>query len=296
MASHLNKSVSDTDVNRVGSGNKTPPSYVFQRVKRSRENTEDCLIEQLNEFKEEMKKMMSLFTANQSTEMIKITTTLKEIQYSNSSIENSIAFLTAQNEEYKQKIIQLENQAKEDKKYIVILENKMEEMLIGSRKANFVIQNVPKRNNETKEDLIEMTLFLSQTIGCNINKHDIKDIYRVRGRNLELKKSPIVVETGSTLLKTEIMKTAKAFNIKHKAKLCCKHLGFKTQVDDPIFLSEHLTAKGSRLHFLARDLVKSGSHKYCWTSYGNVYVMKDDQAPTITIRNEEQVHKLTLAK
>lgn len=296
MESLLNKSASDTDVNLVGSGNVTPTNYVFRRMKRSREDMSDGLTEQLNEFKEEIKKMMALFTVNYDSEMMKITSTLKEIQQSNFNIENSIASLTAQNEEYKKKIFHLENQVKEDKKYIFTLENKIEEMQVGNRKTNFVIKNVPKRNNETKEDLMEMTLFLSKSISCNINKYDIKDIYRARGRNLEQQRSPIIVETGSTLLKTEIFKAAKMFNIKQKSKLCCKHLGFKTQEDDPIFLSEHLTAKGSRLHFLARDLVKSGSYKYCWTSYGNVYVRKDDQAPTIVIRNEEQVHKLTLAK
>ncbi|KAJ8710517.1 hypothetical protein PYW08_009032 [Mythimna loreyi] len=292
----LNKSASDTDVNLAGSENITPTNYVFRRMKRSRVDMDESLTEQLNEFKEEMRKMMTLFTSNHGSEMMKITSTLKEIQQSNCNIENSIAFLTAQNEEYKQKIIQLENQAREDKKNIAILENKIEEMQIGSRKTNFVIKNVPKINNETKEDLIAMTLYLSQVIGCNLNRYDIKDIYRVRGRNKEQQRSPIVVETGSTLLKAEIMKTAKTFKIKQKTQLCCKHLGFKTQEDDPIFLSEHLTTKGSRLHFLARDLVKSGSYKYCWTSYGNVYVKKEEQAPTIIIKSEEQVHKLTLAK
>lgn len=296
MDSQLNKSASDTDINLVGSGNITPTNYVSRRMKRSREAMDDSFTDQLNEFKEEMRKMMTLFTTNHGSEMMKITSTLKEIQQSNCNIENSIASLTAQNEEYKQKIIQLENQARDDKKNIVILENKIEEMQIGSRKTNFVIKNVPRTNNETKEDLIAMTLFLSQTIGCNVNRYDIKDIYRVRSRNLEQQRSPIVVETGSTLLKAEIMKAAKVFNIKHKSKLCCKHLGFKTHEDDPVFLSEHLTSKGSRLHFLARDLVKSGSYKYCWTSYGNVYVKKEDQAPTIIIKSEEQVHKLTLAK
>lgn len=296
MDPSLNKSLSDTDVNLLGNPNKTPPNYVFERVKRTREDMDACLSRQLHEFKEEMRKMMSHFSVNQGNEMSKISATLKEIQLSNANIENSISFLTAQNDEFKKKIHQLEIEAKKDKEYIVTLENKFEDMQIGSRKSNFVIKNVPKKNNETKDDLLDLTTFLAQSIDCKINKYDIKDIYRLRGTNRDNNQSPIIVETSSTLLKNEILKMVKAFNIKHKTKLCCKHLGFKTQEDTPIFITEHLTTKGSRLHFLARDLVKSGAFKYCWTAYGKVYVKKDDQSQTIVIKSEDQIHRLTLQK
>ncbi|KAJ8706514.1 hypothetical protein PYW07_012592 [Mythimna separata] len=191
-------------------------------------------------------------------------------------------------------MLQLENQTKEDKKYITILENKIEEMEMGVRKSNFVIKNVPKIANESKEDLLGMITSLSNNIDCSIEKYEIKDIYRVRGKNSENQNNPIVVETGSTLLRNQILKMGKSFNIKHKAKLCAKHLGFRTNEDTPIFLSEHLTPKGSRLYFLARDLKKSGAYKHCWTAYGKVYVRKEDQGPTITIRSEEQIHQLLL--
>lgn len=287
-----NKSLSDTEINFLENENKTPPNYVCQRVKRSWEDTK--FSDQLDEFKKEIREMMIHFSGKQENEIQQITLTLKDIQQSNLNIENSITFVTAQNEQLQKKIDKLENQAKEDKKHITLLENKLEELQMGSRKSNFVINNVPKKTTESKEDLIEMVMCLSQNINCTIKKYDIKDIYRVRGKNTEIQKSPIIVETGSTLLKGEIMKMGKAFNLKHKSKLCCKHLGFKTQEDTPIFLSEHLTPKGSRLHFLARDLTKTGAYKFCWTAYGKVYLKKDEQSPTLVIKSEEQVHQLIL--
>lgn len=291
----MNKSVSESDINVVGNELlKTPPNYIFQRTKRSREDI--SLGEQLDDFKKEIKEMMSLFSTKQGNEIQQMTSTLKEIQQSNLKIENSITYLTAQNEELSKKVVQLENQNKEDKKYITLLESKIEEIQIGIRKTNFVIKNVPKRSNESKEDLIDMIICLSRNLECNIAKSDVKDIYRLRGKNSESLNQPIIVETGSTILKTEVMKMGKAFNIKHKSKLSCKHLGFKSQEDTPIFLSEHLTPKGSRLHFLARDLTKSGAYKFCWTAYGKIYVKKTEVSPTITIRSEEQVHKLILDK
>ncbi|XP_072933769.1 uncharacterized protein [Epargyreus clarus] len=287
MDSSMDKSFTDAE---------SPPTYVSQRAKKPREDTQDSLTIQLNDFKKEIKEMMSLFSSKQEKELQHVSNTLKIIQQSNLNIENSIAYLTSQNEEFKKKINLLESQAREDKKYITILENKIEDLQVGCRKSNIQIKNVPKMKNETKEELIEMVMCLSQTLECKIDRSDIKDIYRVRGRKPQEQNSPIVVETSSALLKSEILKKGKAFNIKHKSKICSKHLGFKKQTDVPVFLSEHLTVKGSRLHFLARDLAKTRSYKFCWTAYGKVYVRKDESSPIITIRTEEQVQKLQLEK
>lgn len=290
----MNKSLSETDINQPEL--HSPPNYVFQRTKRSRDEMEDSLDKQLGDFKEEIRKMLGLFSEKHERETQRITSTLSEIKKSNHNIENSIASLTAQNEEFRKKIEQLETQAKEDKNYIRVLEDKLEMMQISNQKTNFVIKNVPRRANETKEDLIEMAICLAKNLDCTITKYDIKDIYRTRVKNSEITDTPIIVETGSTLIKSEIMKMGKAFIIKYKSKLRCNHLGFKSQEETPIFLSEHLTSKGSRLHFLARDLTKSGEFKYCWTAYGKVLLKKDEHSPTITIRNEQQIHQLKTSK
>lgn len=293
--SHIDKSLSDTDTNSIESKNKSSPNYMFMR-KRTRDDMDDSIGKQLDEFRQEMRKMLNILTDKHEKDIQQISSTLKEIQQSNISIENSITFLTAQNENLQKKISLLECQAKEDKKCITILQNRMEDFQIHSRKSNFVLRNVPCRNNETKEDLIEMIMCLSRSIDCNINRCDIGDIYRSNGRNNEKRDTPIIVETSSTLIKTKFLKMGKAYNIKHKSKLCCKQLGFHANEDTPIFLSEHLTPKGSRLHFLARDLTRSGLYKFCWTAYGKVYVRKDEQSQIITIRSEDQIHQLKLLK
>lgn len=283
----MNRASSEAEIDQIETvGNRTPPNFVTQRSKRSRE---DLFIgEQLDNFKKEMKDMLAIMLTQQTQE---VTSKLKEIQQTNLNIENTITYLASQNQDFENKISLLEQQSKEDKKHIMLLENKIEEMETGTRKANFVIKNVPKLAGETKEELIGLVMTLSKGIDCSLTKSDIKDIYRVRGKN-DIQNTPIVVETGSTLIKNEILQKGKSFNKKHQSKLCCKHLGFKSQEDNPIFLSEHLTPKASRLYFLARDLIKAGEYKYCWTAYGKVYIKKDDQAQKITVRSEEQIHQL----
>ncbi|XP_045764364.1 uncharacterized protein LOC123866730 [Maniola jurtina] len=294
MTTTLDRSFSDSDIHVTGTQSViTPPNFTSMRNKRKRD---EDIAQEFNNFKEEVRKMISTLMSSQENEFKKNATTLKEIQRTNINIENSLAFLSAQNEEFKKKIESLEGQIKEDKKYITILESKIEEVQRDSRKTNLELKNVPKKNNESKGDLIDMVMCLSNNIDCKINKSDIRDIYRIRSKKEGVQNTPIIVETSSTILKTEILKMSKSFNIKHKSKLCAKHLGFRTSEDTPIFISEQLTSKAARLYFLARDLVKTKAYKFCWTAYGKVYLRKDEGSPIILITNEPQIHRLQQEK
>lgn len=276
----MDKSHSESDLNQF-----LDVEVPLNRGKRRREENEDS--------NSDIKCFISSLMAEQQKEIKKIGIVLTEVRETNKNIENSIAFLTAQNEEFKNKIEKLEKQAERDKEYILNLENKIEDLQISSRKSNFEIKNVPKGMGETKEELVDMVLQLSNTVNCKIEKNDIKDIYRIRNKKKEVRNTPIIVETSSTILKTEFLQRCKNYNIKHKTKLTAKHVGNRTNPDTPIFVSEQLTAKRSRLYFLARDLVKNKKFKYCWTAFGKVYLRKDENSRIITITSETQIHQLT---
>lgn len=273
-------------------GTTSPPhDFVTARTKANAPvNT--SIGEQLHDFKEEVRKMISYLTATHGQQLAEVNATLKSIKESNQNIESAVTYLSEQNEEFRSKISHLECQIKEDREYIRLLENKLEEGQIAHRKADFVIKNVPRTENESKKELVEMVVCLSSNLECKMTLSDIKDIYRVRSKKTEHTNAPIIVETNSTLLKTDLLKKAKMFNTRHHEKLRAKHVGMKTNEEVPIFLSEHLTANSARLHYLSRDLAKSKNYKFCWTAYGKVYVRKDEQSPIIMIRNEEQVHSL----
>lgn len=266
----------------------TPPNYVAQRNKRGREH--ECAHD-FNAFRDEIKLMISGLMDAQQEELKKIHPTLMEIKATNSEIQNSVAFLASQNDELKKKIEDLEMQNKKDKEYITLLEDKVEELQRENRKACIEIKNVPKIQNESKEDLLKLFLTLCNNIGCDIEKRDIRDIFRVHRKN-DTNKTHLITEMSSTMLKTEILKQAKNYNIKYKEKLCAKHLGFTKNEYEPIYVSEHLTMKGARLYFLARDLAKSQDYKFCWTSYGKIYVRKNENSPIIVIKNESHVNSL----
>lgn len=276
-------------------GNRTPQNYEYVTQRSTQTNMETAkIVSQFDKFKEEMRQLITYFTNTHKDEIADIKAAISDIQQTNLNIATSVASLTAQNEDLKNQITFLEQNLKEERQYIVLLESRMEDMQMTLRKTNFEIKNVPKKPNESKQDLVEMVTCLAESLTCPIARSEIKDIYRVRGNKPDQKNTPIVVETTSALIKADILKRGKLYNAQTKYKLTAKQLGFKTQEDTPVFLSEHLTAKGSRLHYLARDLAKSKGYRFCWTNYGKVYVRKNEQSPIILIRSEEQVHHLLL--
>lgn len=200
----VNKPTSESTQNTTDD-NTEKPSYAAQRSKRCREQEEYSVSEQLDCFREEIKSMLSSFSTKQGDELKQVTTTLKEIQQINLNIENSVTYLTNQNEEFKKKIEELERKRKEDLTYITTLENKLEELQMSNRKSNIEIKNAPMKPKEDKNDLIEMVTFLGQKVECSISKTDIKDIYRVKGKKVENTNSTIIVELNSTILKTDLL-------------------------------------------------------------------------------------------
>lgn len=287
-SAQLNKSLSDPNVAEVGN-DRTPPNYISVRSKRMREEdlpTEFC------KFKEEMKEMFKSFMTAQKTELKVITANLKEIQQTNFNIEASVARLSTQNEEFQRKIESLELQAKKDREYIAILEDTVEDLQRSSRKSCIELKNVPRAPKETSDDLINMVLCLSKKIGLDLVTKDIKDIHRVQGKKVGTNNTPIIVELGSSIIKSDMLRKTKSYNIKNKTKLQAKHLGLTSNEDTPVFISEQLTAKGARLFFLARDLAKTNKYKFCWTAFGRVFVKKDENSRAIIIKSEAQVHQL----
>ncbi|XP_028172315.1 myosin-2 heavy chain-like [Ostrinia furnacalis] len=242
--------------------------------------------------REELSDVLQSLQSQQILRLDTLEQHILDIKNTNTNIETTISFLASQNDELKRKIENLESQNKKDKEQITILEQKLEDIQREGRKKNFEIKNAPRQNDETRETLIDMVKTLSKTVGCKLDERDITDVYRIKGKKGAKSDSPIIVETSSAILKTELLTMCKAFNRRTKQKLCAKHLGCKSNGDTPVFVSEQLTIKGARLFFLARDLARTNNYKYCWTAFGRVYLREHDTSPVITVTNEAQINSL----
>lgn len=270
----------------------SPPAFVFHRQKRQRNNETSPSSLQIDEFKSDMKELIRSIISEQKKDLEGINNNLMEIQQTNSNIDKSIGILTAQNEEFRKKIQQLESQSQQNREYIAILEDKVEDLQRISRKTSIELKNVPKKADESRNDLINMVMTMSNSINMNMVERDITDIFRLKGKSDKIKNPTIIVEFGSSILRTDFLKKSKDFNTKNNSKLQAKDLGHTTEVDTPVFVAEQLTSKGARLHFLARDLAKTQKYKHCWVSFGRVFVRKNDTSKIIKIQHEAQVQNL----
>ncbi|XP_073959782.1 uncharacterized protein [Choristoneura fumiferana] len=285
MSSPIEKSCSEPNIADAAQSQVTPTTNITIRNKRKREDD-------FATFKKEMQTMMSTMLQAHLAEIKKNTDMLNDIKQSNLSIEDAVSYLSAKYDESQTKINKLEAEVREDRKYIAMLEYKVLDLERENRKTNFMIKNVPIQKSETKNTLIHMVSSLGESVSCPIKSSDIKDIYRIKNKKENTNNSAIIVETTSTLIRNDILKLSKAFNLKNSENLRAKHLGMVTNPNTPIFISEQLTLRASRLHFLARELKKKGNFKHCWTSYGNVYLRKDDNSEVFLITNEKQIERL----
>lgn len=242
--------------------------------------------------KQEMKDLISNLFDAQNIQITSILTTLKEVQQTSNLVQTTISHLAAENVELKAKIEQMGVQAKKDKEQIILLENKLEDLQRTDRKANIEIRNVPLKGDENKKDLLHIVSKLYTNLDVKLEKSDIKDIIKTKKPKTE--RSTLIVELNNTFVKTDLLKAAKTYNYRNKtSKLSAKLLGLNAHPDTPIFVSENLTPVSSRLFFLARDFKAANKYKYCWTSYGRVYLREDDNTPIITVTSEVQLQHLS---
>lgn len=234
--------------------------------------------------------MLTNWKFEQAKELKNITNSLNDIQKTNIEIEKSLNAIAIEQEELKLRINNIDHECKENRAYILVLEEKIEDLQRDARSTTIELKNVPKLSNETKEDLSGLVQKLSESINIKIGPTDIRNIFRIHGKNDTNK--PIIVELSSTTLKQNMLKGIKSFNIKNsKNKLNASHLGLKDN-STPVFTAEYLTPKANRLYFLARDLVRTDLYQFCWTSQGRIFVRKSEGTPAILIKNEEQVTQL----
>lgn len=288
-----NKAGSDSDLPNSREFQDMPPSKPLAPQTRSgkHKRTLDITVdEKFSNFEEKISQMILNLKDDIDTKFKTIESKLSNIQKNTGDIEKSLEFLSTGFEEMADKVLSLEKQVKDKQTQIDDLEDKFENLQRSARSSTVEIRNVPSSTNETKEILTDYVIQMSTKVGAKVELHDIKDVFRVPGK-LDTNK-PIIAELTTTLLKNRVIKAVKSYNVANKSsKLNAFHLGLRGH-SSPVFVVEHLTSKGNRLYYLARELMRSGKYKYCWTSNGKVFVRKADGAPITLIKSEEQIEAL----
>lgn len=269
---------------------------VTQRDKRRKLSGNDH--DDLTAFKMEMKELFQSFSDIQNKRLDSLEKLISDVKKSTSSIsktnleiEQSVNFVSDQIKTVEEKITKLEEERKSISCQLFSMEEKCEEIERNCTKTCIEIRNVPKPKFESKENLFQSAAKLCNLIDVPLQNGDIRDVYRIPNKN-DKAIGTLIIESSNTLTKKRIIVATKDYNKKNRStQLSSMDIGIEGPAF-PIFVSEHLTPKGRRLHFLARDFAKSESYAYCWTANGRVYLRKSEGAPHILLKNESQLNDL----
>ncbi|KAJ0181480.1 hypothetical protein K1T71_003565 [Dendrolimus kikuchii] len=213
---------------------------------------------------------------------------IDEIKEQNFKLQESVDFTSKSYDEIMLKLKQMEKEKIDDNKYIRQLEEKIEQLEKKDRSTGIEIRNIPKKNYENKQDLVNIIINIGKTINIPIQRSEIKDVFRTKTKATI---APIVAEFTTVILKENMLMSVKKFNKENKNnKLNTGQINL--QGISPIFISENLTSKTKRLFFLARGVASQLEFKYCWTSYGKVLLRKDDGSPLLRIETEQELQAL----
>lgn len=271
--------LSDPNLGASCDENFQSPAFVTQRIKRRCDDEEIHIIEMLKELK-----------AGQASFTSALKTVKEDLMAQNKKLQDSVEFLSAKYDDVLEQMKQTETDRLEDRKYIQQLEDKIDYLEKRSRYASVEIRNIPKQDKESKQDLLNIVREIGKSVNLHIQANDVKDTFRT---NNKFGNKPVIVEFNSVILKESLIKSVISFN-KNKSrddKLNSAHLkigGPKT----PIYMSDNLCAKTRKLFAVTREFASANFFKYCWTSYGQIYLRKDDQSPRVRIDSERDLSTL----
>lgn len=261
------------------------PDYVNSR-RRKRDS--DC-----SDFMEEIRELLNSHTIQTDGKLRAIQTAMTEIKVQNAGIKDSIDHISKQ---YDDMVIQLQNleaERKVDRSYINQLEERVENLERMTNSSKIELKNIPKKQGETKEDLRNIITETASVLETHLQRHDIKDVYRLNKKDGV---STIMVDFTTTTPKDSILRNLRQFNKKNSQnKLNTNHIN-KEGPSKPIYITEVLTLKAQRLYYLARNYAKDNGYKFCWTSFGRVFLRKVEGGTQILIKSESDITNLRLEK
>lgn len=240
----------------------------------------------------EIKKMIGDLKMQQDLKFDTISSSFNTMVVQNNEIRNSLDFMSKQYDDVLNKMLYLEKENKEYKKQIQVLEDKLDIYEKNSRNSSIELRNIPKQEGEKKGNMLEVVKEIGKVVSLKpeLQDFEFRDVFRI-------KSGTIVVNFISTVRKESYLQKFREYNkFKKSSKLPSLNTNDIKMAGQqkPIFMSESLTKKAARLFYLARELVKHKKILAAWTSYGQIYVRKEEDQPPLRIYEEKDLSKLSL--
>lgn len=275
----------------------TDAEFVNTSKRSKRPPSESSPTNDLENFKEEIRAMLTKWNADQEANLknltTKITMELAELKLQNEKLQNirleieeSASLMNEKYEEIKTKMTKLECERSEQRKHIDNLEKQIQDLQEHRRSAVIELRNIPPREQENCNDLVKTVVDVCKPLQITVEPTQIRDIYRVQGKQGPSKQ--IVAEFHSVMMKNNILHAARNFNKGKPAteKLNSGHIGSIGE-RVPIYIADRLPARSRQLFYEARKFAKSQEYQYCWSADGKIFLRKKEGEKPIRIQSEK---------
>ena len=201
------------------------------------------------------------------------------------SLKSEYEKLLQTNRKQESEIISLKEQS-------TALENKQ---IKDTEKLDAVEQYGRRQNLEIKgvpivygEDTNKIVVEVAKSLNVDISTDDISTSHRLpvstkSEKNDDSTSTPIIVRFVSRDVRNKIYA-----NRKLTRQLDMKKFGIKGTTK--LFINENLTLLRKRLFWKTKQKVKEAGYKYIWTSNGNIFVRKVDEANPIAVNSEKDLN------
>ncbi|KAJ8704189.1 hypothetical protein PYW07_013483 [Mythimna separata] len=133
--------------------------------------------QRLTNWKTEQDAVLSLLVKDVSEHKLQCSVIQKTAQ----ELEVSMAYINKDYEDMKTKLSNLEDQNLEKGKSISHLQKQIQELNLQFRPATIELRNVPVKEDEKPEDLVAIVSGVGKAVDLDINKSNLRDIYRLPG-------------------------------------------------------------------------------------------------------------------
>ncbi|CAG5023364.1 unnamed protein product [Parnassius apollo] len=210
----------------------------------------------------------------------------------NKEIQISVYFMSEQYDTLVHKLNSIEKEKQQYKSQIKSLESKIDVLEKGLGSTTVEIRNTQILEQENKQRLTTTIKNICSAVDSNplLQDLEVRDVFGT-------KTNTIMVDFTTTTRKENFISKYREFN---KLKRTKKEPQLNTQIinipgpSKTIFISESLTKKYRRIHYLARQLFKDRKLVATWMFFGKVYAKKEEGNPPIQIKEESDIHLLFL--
>lgn len=241
----------------------------------------------MSSFMAEMRTLFQMQNERQEKQFREMKSALEK---QNSDIKDSIQFLSDKYDNILGEIENLKKEKNKEKMSILQLEDKIEQLERQIRATTIELRSIPVKEGETKNDLTEIAINLSNTLNVPIQPIEIRDIFRVQSKKAG---NPIIIEFTTIKTKEALQNALKTHNKEKINKLKASDLNIEMPDNNiPIYISDSLTSKARKLHYLARNFKSQYGYTFCWTSHGRVFLRQSEGMPKIRIDDESDLNLL----